>query len=380
VATPSEEERRPETAPDAGIEALLVGLTGKARADRTELIAWLLERGFSVTQLAASLTPMMLPANRVMGDDGVYVSTRDVARRSGIDIELLQQLMRAAGLPRIDDPDAAVLPRVDAEAVTHAKYLLDIGLNTAEAIAIVRVLTHGFERITALMREPAFRLMVKPGASEIEFAEAAEAMARAAIPHAGPLLEELLRIQYRRMFEAEAIGVAERAAGSLPGARHVAVAFADLVGFTQLGETVAPEELARVARRLTDLARDIAIPPVLFVKTIGDSVMLASVDSTRLIGAVLELIDAGAKNKLPRLRAGIAAGLAVNRAGDWFGSPVNVASRVTGLALPGTVLVTDSARRSSGTTHDLIWESSGVQSLRGVPGEMELFRVRRTSH
>jgi adenylate cyclase len=230
VTAPDDEEPRPDTTSDAGIDALLDGLVGDARRDRTELIAWLMDHGFTVQQIGASLTPMMLPANRVMGDDGSYVSTREVARRTGIELELLRQLMRAAGLPRIEDPNAVEVSRVDAEAVTHAKYLLDIGLDTTDAIAVVKALTEGFARITALMREPAFRLMVKPGASEIEFAEAAEAMAWAAIPHAGPMLEKLLRVQYRRMFEAEAIGVAERAVGSLPGARHVAVAFADLVG------------------------------------------------------------------------------------------------------------------------------------------------------
>jgi adenylate cyclase len=103
------------------------------------------------------------------------------------------------------------------------------------------------------------------------------------------------------------------------------------------------------------------------------------VDTTRLIEVVLELIDAAARNDLPRLSAGIAAGLAVNRAGDCFGSPVNVASRVTGLALPGTVVVTDSARQSSGATDHLAWESAGVQSLGGVAGQVELFRVQRAS-
>ena len=86
------------------------------------------------------------------------------------------------------------------------------------------MLTEGFGRFAAMMREPAFRLLVKPGASEIDIAAAAEVLARAAIPHAGPMLENLLRVQYRRMFEAEAIGVAERATGSLPGARQLSVA------------------------------------------------------------------------------------------------------------------------------------------------------------
>jgi adenylate cyclase len=108
-------------------------------------------------------------------------------------------------------------------------------------------------------------------------------------------------------------------------------------------------------------------------------VMLVSPDTTRLVEVVLELIDAAAVQGLPRLRAGTAAGLAVNRAGDWFGSPVNIASRVTGLARPGTVLVTDSARQSSGTPVNLVWVPAGAHRLRGVPGLVELFRVHRAS-
>jgi adenylate cyclase len=235
VAACGEEQLRPDMTSDAGLEVLLDGLSGEARRDRAELIAWLLDRGFTVDQIGASLTPMMLPANRVMGDDGAYVSTRQMSRRTGIELELLEQLMRAAGLPRIDDPDAAVLPRADAEAAAHAKYLVDTGLDSTEAVAVVKILTEGLGRATAVIREPAFRLLVKPGASEIEFAEAAEAATQASVPFSGPLVQGLLMVQYRHMFEVDAISAAERAAGSLPGARHVAVTFADLVGFTELG-------------------------------------------------------------------------------------------------------------------------------------------------
>ena len=377
MAGAGEDQPRRDATSDAGIEPLLDGLAGEARRDRAELIAWLLERGFTVDQIGASLTPMMLPANRVMGDDGSYVSTREMSQQTGIELELLEQLMRAARLPRIDDPDAAVVARADAEAAAHAKYMVDMGLDATEAVAAVKVLTEGLRRAALMMREPAFRLLVKPATSEIEFAEAAEAAARASVPFSGRLVQGLLLAQYRHMFEAEAISAAERAAGSLPGARDVAVTFADLVGFTQLGETLPPEQLERLANRLAELAQDIAVGPVWFVKTIGDAVMLVSADTTRLIEAVLELIDAAAADVLPRLRAGVAAGLAVSRAGDWFGSPVNVAARVTALALPGTVLVTDSARQLSGMADHLDWSPTGAHHLRGVRGQVELFRVRR---
>ena len=67
-----------------------------------------------------------------------------------------------------------------------------------------------------------------------------------------------------------------------------------------------------------------------FIKTIGDAVMFVSTDSAALLRAALELLDAAEKEGLPQLRVGLAAGSAVRRAGDWFGSPVNLASRVTG--------------------------------------------------
>jgi adenylate cyclase len=58
---------------------------------------------------------------------------------------------------------------------------------------------------------------------------------------------------------------------------------------------------------------------------------------------------------------------------------VNVASRVTALARPGTLLVTDPARHSCGSTVDLIWVPVGAQRLHGVPAQVELFRVHRAS-
>jgi adenylate cyclase len=379
VAGGGEERPQHDAASDRGMEALLDGLTGEARRDRAELIAWLVDRGFTEDQIGGSLTPMMLPANRVMGDDGKYVSAREMVRQTGIDLDLLQQLMRAAGLPRIDDPDAAVVPRADAQAAAHAKYLIDMGLDAAEAVAVLKVLTEGLRRTALMMRKPAFRVIVKRGASEIEFAKAAEAAARASTPLSRQLVADLLLTQYRHMFEAEAISAAEREAGSLPGSREVAITFADLVGFTQLGETLPPEQLVDVASQLAEIARDVAVAPVWFVKTIGDAVMLVSRDTARLIDTVLELIEVAEDRDLPRLRAGVASGLAVSRAGDWFGSPVNVANRVTALARPGTVLVTDSARESSGEGNDLIWWPAGEHRLRGVPRPVELYGVRRAS-
>jgi adenylate cyclase len=192
-------------------------------------------------------------------------------------------------------------------------------------------------------------------------------------------MDDLIRLELRRSFESDAVTAAERAAGTLPGGRTVTVCFADLAGFTRLGEAIAPVDLERVASQFAEVAHDVARSPVRFVKSIGDAVMLVSFDAVPLLHAVLDLIDSAAENGLPSLRIGIASGLAVSRAGDWFGSPVNVASRVTAEALPGTVMVAESTRDAAGNAAGFQWSPAGARRLKGVSDEVKLFRVGRPS-
>ncbi|MCV7191274.1 adenylate/guanylate cyclase domain-containing protein [Mycolicibacterium brumae] len=355
---------------------LLDGLAGDARRERAELIVWLLDRGFTVEEIRRSHVPLVLAANRVMGEDGHYVSQRQVAQSAGIDLDTLRRLQRAMGLPLIDDPDAAVLRRVDAEAAASAKYFLDFGLDLDDAVAVVRALVEGIGNATATLRDKSFNVWVKPGASEVDIAAAAEALAGASARRIEAIAGRLMLMQMRRMIESEGIGAVERASGRLPGAQTVAVAFADLSGFTQLGEVLTPDELAKVAGNLSDLAHEVVDEPVRFIKTIGDAVMLVSPDPGPLIEVVLNLIDAALHSGLPQLRAGVALGPAVNRAGDWFGSAVNLASRVAGIAPAGMALVTAAARdRVAG--EGLQWTSTGPHQLRGLPDAVELYRVGR---
>lgn len=367
-------------AENVDIEALglLDGLEGDARRERAELIAWLLERDFKLDHIRASVAaPLMLPAYRVLGDDGDYVSAREICESTGVELELLQRLQRAVGLPCIDDPDAAVLLRADGVAAARASMFLDLGMAPQDAVAVMRVLVESLDHAAAIMREAALKTILRPGSTEIELAEGSEQLARRAAPSLGPLMEDLIRMVLRHSFEMEAVTAAERAAGTLPGARPVTVAFADLAGFTRLGEALPAEELEHVASRLADLAHDVAFAPVRFVKSIGDAVMLVSFEAAPLLAAMLDLADAAAANGLPRLRIGVASGCAVTRAGDWFGSPVNLASRVTGAARPGTVLAAESARDAVANAPGFDWSSAGTRRLKGVSDEVKLFRVAR---
>lgn len=365
---------------DIETSGLLDGLEGRARAERMELIPWLLARGFTVEQIGGSVVPVTLPARRAMGDDGTYMSAREISQAHHIDLELLQRLQRAGGLTRVDDPDARVHLRADGDAAARVQQFIDVGLDPDQLVRVVRVLADGLSHASEVMRYAALTLVLRPGASELQIAQASEAMVDSVTPLLGPMIQDMLFQQLRQVLETEAINASEREAGYLlPGARDVTVAFADLVGFTRLGEAVPPEDLERLASYLADLAREVAVQPVRFVKTIGDAVMLVCPDPVALLDAMLDLVAAADDTDLPQLRVGVASGSAITRAGDWFGSPVNVASRVTGAARSGAVLVAESAYELIGDNNRFAWSFAGARHLKGVRGETKLYRARRVA-
>lgn len=364
---------------EENIDDLLDGLEGAARAERAELVGWLLEQGITVEEIRSTNPPLLLASRRLIGDDGSYVSAREISEQHNIDLMLLQRVQRAIGLARVDDPDAAIHMRADGEAAAYAQRFVELGLDPDQVVLVVRVLAEGLSHAAEVMRYAALAAIMRPGASELEVAQASKALVGQIGPQLGPMIEQMLFMQLRHMMETEAVNAAERAAGKpLPGARQVTVAFADLVGFTRLGEVVSPEELGQLASRLAGLARDVTAPPVRFVKTIGDAVMFICPEPAPLLDVVLKLVEAvDTDNDFPRLRAGVSSGMAVSRAGDWFGSPVNVASRVTGVARPGTVLVADSVWEAVGESGEYAASFAGARRLKGVKNEVKLFRVRR---
>src|SRR6202012_4551567 len=208
--------------------------------------------------------------------------------------------------------------RADGAAAAHAKQFVELGIAPDQLVQGVSILAEGLSHAAEGMRYSALATILEPGATELQTAQRSLALTPQITPLLGPMIEDMLLMQLRHMMETEAVNASERAAGApRPGARHIPVAFADLVGFTRLGEAVPPEELVQLANRLADLARDVAAPPVRFVKTIGDAVMFVCPDPAPLLDAVLKLVEiTDGDNDFPRLRAGIASGSAVSRAGD----------------------------------------------------------------
>src|SRR4051794_11056713 len=366
--------------PDFAAAGLLDGLEGEPRAARERLLTRLHDDGVPLDELKAACDEgrlLLLPAERLIGGAARYTGL-EVAERTGLRPEFLAALRRANGLP-VPETDAVAYTEGDLESAWTARTYCEAGVSQEDMLAITRVLGRGLTQAAELMRAVTLDLVLKPGTPEDELAlRYADAAARLE-PLTAPMLGQLMNLHLRHLVQTEVLSAAEREDGRLPGAREVVVAFADLVGFTRIGEDVPPDELGRVADRLETLAAERTEPPVRMVKTIGDPVMLVAPEAPPMVEAVLGLVEAADAEgeNFPQLRAGLAAGPALSRAGDWYGRPVSLASRITGRARPGSVLVTTEVRDAA-RNRALTYSFAGDKRLKGVREPVPLFRVRRT--
>lgn len=358
-------------------EGLLEGVDDHEREARADLLDQLHDAGVEVDEMRRAIEEerlTLLPVERILAGD-CNLTEADVAERSGLDVELLRRQWQALGLP-VNDPDAKVFSDRDVEAARQLKAFVDAGLPEEGIMAAARVMGESMRRTSDAVADLVGEAFLQAGDSErdlgLRFAEAA----RELIPLMEDQLDYVFGLHMRERVRSAVIRATERSTGKLPGSRKVAVAFADLVGFTKLGESLDAEDIGSLAGDLAEMAAEVADGPVRLVKTIGDAAMLVADENEALVDATLELVACAEEREgFPQLRAGVACGHAVARAGDWYGRPVNVASRVTSIARPGTVLATADVHDVAEDAFD--WSYAGKRKLKGVRGEVPLFRARR---
>ena len=367
--------KRPGEAPDFEAEGLLDGTEGRAREGRLRLLQRLYDAGFGLDELKDAVAQdrlVILPAERALGGEAQF-SARELSDKVGMPLDFFLAVRRAHGLAA-SDPDERTFTEKDVEAARRMAEFREAGLDTDGMLEAARVLGRGMAQFADALGAVFGATFIKAGVTEEELglrnAEAAGEM----LPQVTPIIEYALREHMRERLRHQAVSHAMLEAGELPGTRDIAVAFADLVSFTQLGEQMAPEEVGGIAGRLGEMAADCARPPVRLVKTIGDAAMLVAPDAAALVESTLELVaNAEREESFPRLRAGAAYGPALNRSGDWYGSPVNVASRVTDIAEPGTLVGTRELCDAAGEVCS--WASVGGHTLKGIEGDVEVFRA-----
>jgi adenylate cyclase len=167
---------------------------------------------------------------------------------------------------------------------------------------------------------------------------------------------------------------AQREARTASGARLAVLAgahtflFADLAGFTAMTEAHGDEPAADLAEEFCQLVREL-LPSygAHEVKLIGDAIMLRVPDPTSAVRLGLAIVsDVGLRHGSPAVRVGMHSGSAVERSGDWYGSTVNIAARVAGLAGGGEVLLTDATHDTAAPLTDVEFASRGAPRLKNV--------------
>jgi len=362
---------------DWDAEGLLDGLEGRARDARAELLDSLAADGVPLDELRAAAREdrlVLLPLERTIAGRPRYTAD-EVAERTGFDRDTFLAYRRAYGLavPALEE---VAYSEEDVEDARRGAALLEAGIPAADLLEVERVLGMGIARYAEAFRFTFAQAFLRPGDTEAEvarrYAEAAQLMR----PLAGPHLAQVFSLHLREHIRSDVVSSEERRAGRLMDRETTAVAFADIVGFTELGESIGHEELGGVAAKLAALTQATVSSPVRLVKTIGDAVMLIAPEPRPLVDACLELIEAAEREGLPALRAGVACGPTVNRWGDWYGSTVNLASRLTTRARPGAVLTTKGVREAAGDD-GLDWSFAGEKRLKGFSSEVKAFRPRR---
>lgn len=366
---------------DFAAEGLLDDLEGEAREARLGLLERLSAEGVSLAELRDAVATghlTVLPVERAIAGDGPRYSAREIAVKSGLGLELALAFRAALGIPYGDDLDERMATEADLDAAVRTKAILDAGFPVEEMLRNARVVGMATARVAEANRDLVVRNLTSPGDNERDLADRLVGTVEFLLPLGTEFLDYAFQANLLELVKRDVIGAADLASGEIGGAVVRTVCFADLVEFTSLGEEIAPEELGALVGHFEELATSTVAAPVRLVKTIGDAVMLVSPEAEPLVEAALDLVAAAAAegDQFPVLRAGIATGPTLAQSGDFYGRSVNLASRITGIARPGSVLIDTPTREAVGDD-GFTYSFAGERRLKGIDARQKLFRVRR---
>jgi adenylate cyclase len=364
--------------PDFEAEGLLEGVDEASRPARIRLLEWLIDHGAGLDDLrreAAGDRLALMPADMALGMERNRYTPTEIAAKADLDPEEFLRLTAALGFPR-PEPDQRKFDEADLAAAIRLKRLESAGVPIDKLLEVSRLVGSAAARIAQAHREIVGSGLIDPEADEFEAAMALRHGAEELMPLGEQAVTYALRLHFVDQLRNEALGAEPGSFGQATPV-EVSICFADLVGFTRLGERSELERIGSVAKLLESVAIEVTNPDVRLVKLIGDAAMLVSEDGEALMDAALRFLEAGheAGEDLPALRVGVARGDAIPLGGDWFGHTVNLASRITEAARPDSVLAESRAVEAAGG--DFYFSSAGQHRFKGLRKPVRLFRVRR---
>ncbi|GAA3243402.1 adenylate/guanylate cyclase domain-containing protein [Actinocorallia longicatena] len=266
----------------------------------------------------------------------------DVEALSGIPAEYGLRIWTALGFP-MPPVDAVAFTEQDVEAMQEIASLLEHPfVDEAMVLQLARGVGQTMSRLASWLGEVWLRQLadqlLPPGGS-VDEQIVADALAASA--ELRPRFEQLLLRGWRRQLAAAGVRVLTSTASSMAdpaaGTATLAVGFADIVSFTRLSRRMDGAELASLIDSFeTTCASVVAGRGGRVIKTLGDEVLFTAATPE---DAAMIALEISAKVSEVEVRVGVAYGEVILRLGDVFGTPVNLAARLTATARPGAVLV-----------------------------------------
>ncbi len=361
-----------------GIVPLGNGRWTPAAVAHARLIARLRERGYSLATLRDAARSGRLAYGYLEDLFPVPARTRtldEAAEETGLEPALIERIWAASGF------SADSLERIDEEDIQLLRYLaavLEAGFPLVAFLQLVRVYGQALAQIAdaevklfhLYVHEP----LMRDGVPGLEIAETMEGIAAELLPLASPIMDRVHQRMLQHFVGQDVVGHLElEGAGEELGRLRVAIAFADLAGYTRLTEEAGEEEALDVVERFVESVEVTLPDEARVVKTIGDEVMVVGSDPAALVDWAVgfQQLNAG-ERPLPRI--GVHAGETLYRDGDYYGRAVNLAARVGARAAGGEVLVTEAVVEAAGS--HLAFEPIGEVKLKGFSEATELYLAR----
>ncbi len=352
----------------------------EAAVAHARIVARLRERGHRLDQIREAGRQGRLAYGYVeslFGDERAKWSLDDAAYETGLESALIERFWASIGLP----PSALdELTDEDLEALRYVSSVLAAGFPLVAFLQLCRVYGQSLAQIAdaevrlfhLYVHEP----LMREGVPGLEMAEEMEGLARDLLPVASPLMDYVHTRFLQHFVAQDVVGHMETELDddeSAAGRVRVAIAFADLAGYTRFTEEEGEEEALSSVERFVEGVTHTLPDDARVVKTIGDEVMVVGTDVGALVDWAVGFL--GSVEERPQPRIGINFGSTLYRDGDYFGREVNLASRVVARARGGEVLVTDSVVEAvSGTAH-LRFEAIGDVKLKGFDEPRQLCRA-----
>lgn len=318
----------------------------------------------------------LLAVERLIVPEAAAYDLATVSARTGLDADEVRHLWRSLGyaVPR---PDEVAFTDADVDILTEVGQLMAADVASADLVLqMSRVIGSSMARIASAQVDAISAGVGGAPRTGLVGADLTDEQIVVSASALLPIVPSVLTASWRRHLQA---AVRRRLSIAETGqAQFGVVGFADLVGFTALSQRVDDDALAAIVDQFEQLAFDVVTAHGgRVVKMIGDEVMFTvdSADAAAEIGLALAEGTRGA-DELSEVRVGLAQGPLLEREGDLYGAVVNLASRITAIAFPGSIVVSESLRDLLADRDEYQLRSMRPRNLKDI-GRVPLWVLRR---